>query len=39
LLKLADRLDFEQDAYFIRAGGGRHRIRVDSHADRLKAED
>mgnify|MGYP001435449183 CR=1 FL=1 len=27
MLKLADRLDFEQDAYFIRAGGGRHRIR------------
>ena len=27
LLKLADRLDFEQDAYFIRAGGERHRIR------------
>jgi len=26
LLKLADRLDFDQDAYFIRAGGGRHRI-------------
>ena len=38
LLKLADRLDFEQDAYFIRAGGGRHRIRVTSQADRLKTE-
>jgi len=39
LLKLADRIDFEQDAYFIRAGGGRHRIRVDGPADRLKAEE
>jgi hypothetical protein len=39
LLKLADRLDFEQDAYFIRTGGGRHRIRVERQADRPKAED
>ena len=38
LLKLADRLDFEQDAYFIRAGGGRHRIRVTGQVDRLKTE-
>jgi len=27
MLKLADRLDFEQNVYFIRMGGGRHRIR------------
>ncbi|HEX5680360.1 MAG TPA: hypothetical protein VFX82_05960, partial [Desulfobacterales bacterium] len=39
LLKLADRLDFEQDAYFIRAGGGRRRIRVTGQVDRLKAEE
>jgi hypothetical protein len=44
LLKLADRLDFEQDAYFIRTGGGRHRIRVvpsgrdTAQVDRPKAE-
>jgi len=44
LLKLAGRLDFEQDAYFIRTGGGRHRIRVvpsgrdTAQVDRPKAE-
>ena len=45
LLKLAARLEFDQDTYFIRVGGGRHRIReaqssrTPAQANRLKNED